>query len=240
MSILKNPYYIDLDFEDCVLPKYIKQPLTTVLANNTFPHMLFIEPETETQNIVANALAKKINAKLMGIIFNPENSQSETESGNQTLFELKNLLKGFSDAGLRKVFIIEWFNDFPKEKIAELVELISAETYHRFIIYNLGSNKFLLQQFKKFPQISFYFTVKHSLDEEQYFWQQCNDLLAKFSLVMTAEQKQQLSENYLMWKFLPSKEIWQKLYHPIEFINLIPERKNCYRKSSFLNLKLMK
>jgi hypothetical protein len=108
--------YIDLDLEDCVLPLYLSKRFNHALATNTLPNMVFKGALWEPKSIVANALAKKLGAQLMALIFNAEPRSRTMKRGDRTLTVLRLLLKQHTDAGEKKLFIVEDLKHFPAKR----------------------------------------------------------------------------------------------------------------------------
>jgi hypothetical protein len=213
--------YIDLDLESCVLPLYLSKRFNHALQTNTLPNMVFKGALWEPKSIVANALAKKLDAQLMALIFNAEPRSRTMKHGERTLITLKLLLKKYSDAGEKKLFIVEDLKHFPAKRYDELFELIQANPFHHFIFFS--SEKSLSPFIKYYPQISFDFKIDHSPIEEEAYWHQCQQLLSSFNRsVNLNELKLIIKSTYFFWISLIGRETLQSLRKELEFIPINP------------------
>jgi hypothetical protein len=216
--------YIDLDLEDCVLPLYLSKRFFQSLANNQLPNMLFKGALWEPKTIVANALAKKINATLLALEFNEEPKTKGIKKGERTLTILRLMLKKYTAAGEKKVFIIESLKHLPKTRYAELFEIIQAEEFHRFIFYS-ADNKTLLEHIKYLPHISFDFKINHSPEEEEAYWAQCQQLMVKHNRFLSlTDLKLIIKSTYFFWVSLFGRETLQSLRKELQFVALNPEK----------------
>lgn len=215
--------YIDLDLEDCVLPIYLSKRLNKALEDNNIPNMLFKGTLWEPKTIIANAIAKKMHANVAALVFNEEPRSRKMKKGERTLTVLRLLLKKHALANDRKIFIIEDLTHFPKSRYRELFEIIEAEQFHRFIFFS--ANNALLRFIKYYPHISFDFKINHSANEEEAYWQQCQDLVRKHKKsVSLTELKLIVKSTYFFWVSLLGRETLQSLRKELAFIFLNPEK----------------
>lgn len=215
--------YIDLNLEDCVLPVYLSKRLNKALEDNNLPNMLFKGTLWEPKTIIANAIAKKLQASVAALVFNEEPRSRNMKKGERTLTVLRLLLKKHAVANERKIFIIENLDYFPKNRYRELVEIIEAESFHRFIFFS--ANNALLRLIKHYPHISFDFKINHSEAEETAYWQQCQDLVKKHNKsVSLTELKLIVKSTYFFWVSLLGRETLQSLRKELAFILLNPEK----------------
>lgn len=213
--------YIDLDLEDCVLPRYISKRFFQAIEHNNLPPMVFTGAVWEPKTIVTNALAKKFNAQLLALDFNQEVRSKSSNRGDQTLKSLETVTKDFADAGERKFFIIEDLKNFPRKRYQELFNFISNETFHHFIFFSV--EKSFSQYVKHFPQISFEFKINHTPEEEEAYWQQCQTLLMNHNKSMNiTELKMIIKSTYFFWLSLFGREALQSLRKELEFLPLNP------------------
>lgn len=214
--------YIDLDLEDCVLPLYLSKRFNQIEETQHFPNMLFKGALWEPKTIIANALAKKINATISALVFNEEPRSKTLKKGERTLTVLRLLLKKHALANEKKVFIIEDLKHFPKTRYPELFEIIDNETFHRFIFFG-SENKALEAYIQYYPQISFDFKIDHSPSEEEAYWTQCQQLVAKHNKsIRLNELKLIIKSTYFFWVSLFGRETLQSMRKELEFIYLNP------------------
>lgn len=215
--------YIDLNLEDCVLPVYLSKRLNQAIDADNMPNMLFKGTLWEPKTIIANAIAKKLHASVAALVFNEEPRSRNMKKGERSLTVLRLLLKKHTLANEKKIFIIEDLEHFPKGRYRELFEIIAAEPFHRFIFFS--ANKPMLRFIKFYPQISFDFKINHSANEEEAYWQQCQDLVRKHNKsVSLTELKLIVKSTYFFWVSLLGRETLQSLRKELEFILLNPEK----------------
>lgn len=213
--------YIDLDLEDCVLPRYLSKRFFKAIEQNSLPTMVFTGPIWEPKTIVTNALAKKFNAQILALDFNKEVRAKSSNRGDQTLKSLQTALKDFENAGEKKFFIIEDLKNFPRKRYHELFDLIKNETFHHFVFFSV--EKSFSQHVKHYPQISFEFKIDHSPAEEEAYWQQCQALLINHNKSMNlTELKMIIKSTYFFWLSLFGREALQTLRKELEFLPLNP------------------
>jgi hypothetical protein len=215
--------YIDLDLEDCVLPLYFSKRLTQAIESNQLPNMVFNGSLWEPKSIVANSVAKKINATITALVFNEEPRSRNLKKGERTLTVLRLLLKKHATANEKKLFIIEDLDQFPKGRLRELFDIINNEKFHHFVFFSASK---AMQPFIKFyPQIAFDFKINHSAEEEEAYWQQCQHLVSKHKkMVGLNELKLIIKSTYFFWVSLLGRETLQSLRKELEFIFLNPEK----------------
>jgi len=214
--------YIDLDLEDCVLPLYLSKHFNQIAQTQHFPNMLFKGALWEPKTIIANALAKKINASITALVFNEEPRSKSLKKGERTLTVLQLLLKKHALENDKKVFIIENLNHFPKTRYKELFEIIDNETFHRFIFFS-SENKALDAHIQYYPQISFDFKIDHSEKEDEAYWTQCQQLITKHNKSLKLnELKMIIKSTYFFWVSLFGRETLQSMRKELAFIPLNP------------------
>ncbi len=214
--------YIDLNLEDCVLPLYLSKRFNQINETQTLPIMLFKGTLWEPKTIIANALAKKINATISALVFNEEPRSKTLKKGERSLTVLRLLLKKHTLANEKKIFIIEDLKHFPKTRYQELFEIINNEPFHRFIFFS-SENKTFDAYVKYYPSISFDFKIDHSATEEEAYWAQCQQLIFKHKKsVNLNELKMIIKSTYFFWVSLFGRETLQAMRKELEFIYLNP------------------
>ncbi len=215
--------YIDLDLEDCVIPQYLSKQFDKALADNALPNMVFTGNIWEPKTIIANALAKKLNASIVALEFNKEPKSKPLQPGERTLTVLRLLLKKHAADNDKKIFIIENLKHFPRKSYEALFDLITAESFHHFIIYS--NDKALKPYIKYFPQISFDFKIDHSELEEKAYWEQCQHLVTKFKKTKNLnELKLIIKSTYFFWLSLLGRETLNTLRKELEIVSLNPKK----------------
>lgn len=215
--------YIDLDLDDCVLPLYFYKRLNKAIASEKIPYMIFKGALWEPKTIVANAIAKKLNATITALVFNEEPRSRNMKKGERTLTVLRLLLKKHAMANEKKLFIIEDLDQFPRSRMRELFEIIEGEQFHHFIFF--GANKGMKPYIKLYPQISFDFKINHSAEEEEAYWQQCQSLVSKHKkMVGLNELKLIIKSTYFFWVSLLGRETLQSLRKELDFMFINPEK----------------
>lgn len=215
--------YIDLDLDDCVLPLYFSKRLNQAIAAEKIPHMIFKGALWEPKTIVANAIAKKLNATITALVFNEEPRSRNMKKGERTLTVLRLLLKKHAMANEKKLFIIEDLDQFPRSRMRELFEIIEGEQFHHFIFFS--ANKGMKPYVKLYPQISFDFKINHSAEEEEAYWQQCQSLVSKHKkMVGLNELKLIIKSTYFFWVSLLGRETLQSLRKELDFMFINPEK----------------
>lgn len=215
--------YIDLDLDDCVLPLYFSKRLNQAIDADQLPNMVFKGALWEPKTIVANAIAKKINANVAVLVFNEEPRSRKLKKGELSLTVLRLLLKKHATANERKLFIVEDLDQLPRSRLRELFEIIAAESFHRFVFFS--TNKGMQPYIKFYPQISFDFKINHSAEEEAAYWQQCQSLVSKHKkIVGLNELKLIIKSTYFFWVSLLGRETLQSLRKELEFMFLNPEK----------------
>lgn len=213
--------YLDLDLEDCILPKYLSNQFHKILEKQSLPIMVFKGALWEPKTIITNALAKKLNASIAALQFNPEPKSKTLKRGERTLTILRLLLKKHTDTGEKKVFIIENLNNFPSTMYPELFSLIEAEKFHHFVFFSADSR--MRSYIKYYPQISFDFKIDHSPAEEAAYWDQCKKLVDQYNKSMHFNDlKTIIKSTYFFWISLFGRETLKKLRKELDIIPLNP------------------
>lgn len=221
ISLTVRNKYLDLDLEDCVLPQYLSKQFHKMLEKQVMPTMLFKGALWEPKTIIANALAKKLNASIAALQFNPEPKSKDLKRGERTLTLLRLVLKKYANDGEKKIFLIENLNNFPSSMYEALFKLIDEEQFHHFIFLSADSR--MRSYIKYYPQISFDFKIDHSPVEEAAYWEQCKQLLDKYNKSMNlTDLKAIIKSTYFFWISLFGRETLKKLRKELEIIPLNP------------------
>ncbi len=219
ISLSVRNKYLDLDLEDCILPLYLSKQFYKILEKQSLPTMVFKGALWEPKTIIANALAKKLNASIIGLQFNPEPKSKGLKRGERTLTLLRLMFKKYAHDGEKKVFLIENLNNFPSSMYDEFFKLLEQENYHHFIFLSVDSR--MRPYIKYFPQISFDFKIDHSPVEEAAYWDHCKRLVEKHNKSMNFNDlKTIIKSTYFFWISLFGRETLKKLRKELEIIQI--------------------